>query len=277
MDGSNTVLCMSIIIIMIIIVVGVGVNINEVKEKNHKDHLARISKVDEIGKYYSTIMNSIDIPDKSSLLVYKSGTNTNFDLLRGTVYCWKNNTDLCFFPDKPNYDNIVEFTEDNIKIVKISIDQIEYFSTRGEQYRETKISGGGGGGSSLGGAIVGGAIAGGAGAIIGSRKGVESIKSEVVTHDTRETYINYFDDNGQRQSLVFDISAQQALNDLIPEKEYEIVSAIKTNDLIHKEMNKGEGTSIVDQIRELAKLKDEGILTEQEFAEKKSQLLDKIQ
>ena len=84
-------------------------------------------------------------------------------------------------------------TIDEIKLTTIPSGQIEYFSKRGEIFRENKISGGGGGGSSIGGAVVGSLIAGDAGAIVGSRNKVNAIKSEIIEHDTRETFLNYFD------------------------------------------------------------------------------------
>ena len=52
---------------------------------------------------------------------------------------------------------------------------------------------------------------------------------------------------------------------------------LKINSNNKKSENKNNGCILVtDQIRELAKLKDEGILTEEEFAEKKKTLLEKI-
>lgn len=119
-------------------------------------------------------------------------------------------------------------------------------------------------------------IAGGAGAVIGSRKKVDEVKSELVTHDTRETYINYFDPENVRRSLFFDVDAYQVLNDLIPDKEYNIVSQLNTSKLINSTPNSDKKNSITDQIRELSALKDEGIISEQEFNEKKKILLDRI-
>ncbi|AST57754.1 hypothetical protein Thert_01760 [Thermoanaerobacterium thermosaccharolyticum] len=70
---------------------------------------------------------------------------------------------------------------------------IKYFTTQGSISKEIKITGCGGdlGGSSIGGAIIGGIIAGGVGAIIGSRKEgrIEPIKTEIITHDDKETIL----------------------------------------------------------------------------------------
>lgn len=67
--------------------------------------------------------------------------------------------------------------------------EIQSFSFKGEQVRETKVSGGGGGGADVAGAVLGGMLAGGVGAIIGSRGKIEEIKSETITRDLRKTVL----------------------------------------------------------------------------------------
>ena len=79
----------------------------------------------------------------------------------------------------------------------------------------------------------------------------------------------------------FDIDSYNIFNNLLPEKEFSIVNAVKSSQLIYQQKTNTQSisenkVSISDQIRELAKLKDEGIITEQEFSNKKKQLLDKI-
>ncbi|WP_010243672.1 hypothetical protein [Acetivibrio cellulolyticus] len=88
-----------------------------------------------------------------------------------------------------------------MKLYTILLDKIEYYATRGEIVHENKITGGGGGGSSIKGAVIGGVIAGEAGAIIGSRKKLDPIKSELIAHDNRETFLNFFDDNNIKNSM----------------------------------------------------------------------------
>jgi hypothetical protein len=159
--------------------------------------------------------------------------------------------------------------------IQIPIEDIEHFSIAGELFREQKISGGGGGGSDIGGAIVGGVIAGGAGAIIGSRKKTEEIKSKLVTHDTRETILSYFL-NGNRKTIVFKHGDFQMFEDLIPEKNYDLVTEIKRQRLVQQSTKADSSKAITEQIKELAKLKDDGILTEDEYDAKKRELLARI-
>jgi hypothetical protein len=159
--------------------------------------------------------------------------------------------------------------------ISIALSSVEYFAKSGEVYRETQISGGGGGGSSLGGAIVGGLIAGDAGAVIGSRKSTDAITTKTITHDSRETIISYLD-NAQRKVLTLRYKDYQVLDDLIPEKNYEVVTEIKKQGIIQQSIKADKSKAITEQIKELAGLRDNGILTEEEFADKKKELLAKI-
>jgi hypothetical protein len=230
-----------------------------------------------LREQYETIKKTIDIPVTAKEIVFfKSSEKSiiNPATNKNPVYIWKAEANICLFPSTPATQ--FSLSLDNVKVYLIPVSQIEYFSKRGEIFRENKISGGGGGGSSIGGAVAGGLIAGDVGAVIGSRKKVEGIKSELVTHDTRETFINYFDENKERQSLFFDNNAFQVLNDLIPEKEFNIVNSLKSNMIINNQLQNIEKKTITDQLRELAKLKDDGIISEDEFFEKKKILLDKI-
>ncbi len=217
---------------------------------------------------YKEIKKNMDIPSDSKKVKYKNGYA---DITRAENFMWIDNETLCFFPA-----DCIASEIDKAKVYKISLDRIEYYATRGEIVHENKITGGGGGGSSVKGAVVGGVIAGGAGAVIGSRKKTDPIKSELITHDNRETFLNFFDDNKVKHSMFFEFKDYDIFKQLIPEKDYNIVSTIQTNSIISKVINESKSANVTDQIRELAKLKDEGILTEEEFAEKKKALLDKI-
>lgn len=230
----------------------------------------------EAKEQYDEIRKQVSIPETAKEITYfKSSAKSPIELANKNqrVYIWKADSNICFFPCSP--ETIDSISLATLKINLVPVSQIEYFSKRGEVFRENKISGGGGGGSSIGGAVAGGLIASEAGAVIGSRKKVNEIKSELITHDTRETFLNYFDGN-ERHSLFFDDNAFQRFNDLIPEKEFSIVNAIKSSEIIKNQASANSQKSVTDQLRELAKLRDDGIITENEFSEKKKQLLDKI-
>ncbi|WP_042338652.1 hypothetical protein [Desulfosporosinus youngiae] len=106
--------------------------------------------------------------------------------------------------------------------VKIFMDNIKSFTRKGDIRTETRVSGGGGGGSSIKGAVIGEVIAGPAGAIIGSRKKNEAIKTENVVIDERETIME-IDYNGERKFLFFDSKTYDVLIKMIPQKEISFV------------------------------------------------------
>jgi hypothetical protein len=238
--------------------------------------VARVNALREAMEQYDEIRKQVSIPETAKEIIYfKSSVKSPIQLAnkKQKVFIWKSDSNIFFFPCSPETIDSISFA--TLKINSIPVSQIEYFSKRGEVFRENKISGGGGGGSSIGGAVVGGLIAGEVGAIIGSRKKVKEIKSELIMHDTRETFVNYFVGN-EKHSLFFDDNAFQRFNDLIPEKEFSIVNAIKSSVIIKNQGNANSQRNVTDQLRELAKLRDDGIITENEFNEKKKQLLDKI-
>lgn len=92
------------------------------------------------------------------------------------------------------------------------LDEIKYYKIKGSERREQYVTGGG---SSIKRAVVGGLIAGNAGAIIGSRKGIETSYEDV---DDREIIVTL--NSGDEIELV-DLQCYELLLDYIPEKEYD--------------------------------------------------------
>lgn len=271
--NSTCVGTLSILYIILIVAIIFAPNqSNKLIEKSAAEENA----LNEVREQYRVIKQQVSISEKAKVITYlKASAKSPIRLANGDhqMYIWKFEDTIHFFPCIPETVRSISIADLGIKEIPIS--QIEYFSKQGEIFRESKISGGGGGGSSIGGAVAGGLIAGEAGAIIGSRKKVNEIKSELITHDTRETFLNYFD-NDERHSLFFNADAHQIFTDLMPEKEFNIVSALKSSEIIKNQINSDSKKSVTDQLRELAKLRDDGIITENEFNEKKKQLLDKI-
>jgi hypothetical protein len=217
-------------------------------------------------------LSKYNVPKDSLTVRYNSGY---IKMPKIKYYVWKADNNLCFFPEG------IREKEEYI-LYQIALEQIEYYATRGEVHRETKISGGGGtiGGSSITGAVLGAMVAGGTGAVIGSRKEgkIEQIKSEIITHDERETFLNYYVDK-VRHSLFFDYYDYNILLKLIPTKAYgNHQSQYSVKPIISNLQNNTQHNNLetIKQIRELSVLKDEGIITQEEFNEKKKLLMDKI-
>lgn len=144
---------------------------------------------------------------------------------------WVNGGNLISIRDDGSYENLVYDGDDEIysNLVrekknqfpllerKIELNKIKYYKVDGQKRYETKIKGGG---SSIGGALVGGAIAGDVGAIIGSRKKIES---EEVEHDERKIVLVYEKkDKLINEKFVYS-DYFDVFEKLIPEKNYELL------------------------------------------------------
>ncbi|MBU3135029.1 hypothetical protein KPL39_01980 [Clostridium gasigenes] len=255
----------STFLIGLLIIVTLGIIINNVeKSKKEKAQEEKVIVDKENETIFQLKKQELNIDSYNVNVVnYKKGFAK---ISKSEQYIWIKDGILHLFPavaQNAPYEYI---------LFKISMKDIEYFSTQGEISSHTKISGGGGvvGGNSMKGAIVGGVIAGGAGAVIGSRKKgvIEPIKSEIVKQDDRETFINYFV-GGEKHSMFFDFNNYTTLLKIMPEKDY--------NNVVNKAIKKGSNTSsIAEDIKSLSELKEKGILTDKEFDEKKKILLDKI-
>ncbi|PIH03056.1 hypothetical protein [Clostridium combesii] len=234
-------------------------------KKEEKEKQRKIIEDEKNNKMFQEKKLQYNIQENHSIVNYKKGFAP---IAKTKQYIWIQEEKLCFFPA------IVQSKEDDYILYSIPLNALEYYTTQGNISKETKISGGGGevGGSSIGGAIAGGVIAGGAGAVIGSRKkgSIQPIKSEIITNDDRETFLNYFVD-GVKHSMFFGYGDYTTLLKIMPEKDY--------NNFVNAYLAKGSKSSkssITQQLKDLADLKEKEILTEDEFNEKKKILLDKI-
>lgn len=100
----------------------------------------------------------------------------------------------------------------------IDFKDVKYYNIDGSEREKQIISGGGGGGSSIKGAVVGGLVAGEVGAIIGSRKKNEEIKTSYEKIDDRKLVITF--KNGTTKDIK-DFSLYEYLLENVPEKDYE--------------------------------------------------------
>lgn len=162
------------------------------------------------------------------------------------------------------------------KVKDIPICRIDYFMLTGKVSYSTKVSGGN---SGIGGATVGYALGGSLGAALLSNP--TEIKSEEIKHDERRVYLQYSKDT-KTYSLNFMPSELASIRELIPEKEYgkNPMPQIKKVELVQtalKENTEKKVTSdVFDTLKKLSELKEQGILTEDEFNKKKEELLKNI-
>lgn len=156
----------------------------------------------------------------------------------------------------------------------IPVSNIQCFSAEGDVQYTTRISGGGGGGSTITGAIVGGLLAGETGAIVGSRKKVAEIKSESITHDSRNTLIRYYREN---ELLTISYDGFDVYNYLLkkmPEKDLlsmQLKGANQQKDAVETNLS-----DIEEKMLTIKRLYEAGLISKEEFEEKRTELLTQI-
>lgn len=209
------------------------------------------------GMFDEKFYNSKDIVHDGNVSIHSVSlqiTTTNFQF-NGYMSVWKKENKLCFC-DTLTYQGI-----------EISLDVIKYYRLIGQKYVTTEISGGGGGGSSIKGAVIGGLIAGDVGAVIGSRKAVDEVKGTSTVHDEQVVLLYSTD---LSQVLQFNSAAYKVFTKLIPEMDYEVVATASTDT---KQTTSVDIKSAADTVRELKKLLDEGLISNEEFEKKRKELL----
>ena len=166
------------------------------------------------------------------------------------------------------------------------LSQIKYYKVVDTRQYVSNVHGGGGsgGGANLSGAVIGGALFGGAGAIIGSQVGTE-IKIDPIKTDITEVGKCITTLYCTRPIEIELASAPKAFECLIPQKSYEYVirnagleqsvESANAPDAPAKSetVTNSKTTNIADELRLLKSLLDEGILTQEEFDQKKKELL----
>lgn len=216
------------------------------------------------------------IPDNAFIVKYINGLEYVDNLIAKNMsskpleyYLWK----------EDNFIKVVSRPEDPNLLIHtfkikfdLNINKVISFGIIGDAYTETNVTGGG---SSIGGAISGGVVAGGVGAIVGSRKKIETENKRI---DKRKTLVMY-KENNVIKSIFFSPETYEILLKLIPEKDSRFIKNKVIIDNKESDVNILDGNNendVYEQIRKLSKLKDDGILTEEEFNEKKKVFLDKI-
>lgn len=208
-----------------------------------------------IDKYEIEYRNKHKIPDKTySINCIDFSGYCEYEKMISRMWISENKINLV------SIDNC----SDKNKIT-IDIDDIVLYKRIGDLHSYSDVTGGGNNGSSIKGAIVGGVLAGGAGAVIGSRTKTNEIKTKMKTVDNRTTFLEV-NKNGNNYLLKFKSEDYNVFLKLIPNKEEGYV----------KNNSNSSSEDVYSQLGKLASLKTSGILTEQEFNEKKTILLNKI-
>lgn len=259
--------------ILFVIIWGIGAGIKGTADeskyaKEHQDTIESEKK--QFNKYKEDLKKQID----NSYCQYFQPSPIYQSLYLSSIeiqlpYIGKTENEIHLFkvvePTPPNVADKGEGFSVNVQLVratpgrieveqKFDIDDIIYYTNDGSTQYVSNVNGGG---SSLKGAVVGGLVAGAAGAVIGSRKKVETTVSE---RDTRETII--MTKSGEER---IHYKYYEFLTKLIPEKEFTVVQL--------NSYNNAPKLSVADELKDFKDLLDKGIITQEEFEAKKKELL----
>ena len=260
-----------------VIFVIVGVIINKLEESSGNDtidvNLIKKTKKD-VSDWFDCKNKKYKINIDNVLSIRKEGYSRYFFLM---YYYWTKDNSLFLFPQKEdfiyqyiNIKNSIEYCEENAILESINISNIVYFKTVGDISYVTNVESTG---VNVKGAVIGAAVAGDTGAVIGSRP---KITSKVEEKDNRYVELKY-KDNGTIKTLEFDYTALSIFRNLFPEKEFEYVN-FKSENLEEKNVTNDTTTtlSLEEKFEKLKSLKNSGLITEEEFSDKKKELLKQI-
>lgn len=251
---------------------------------------AKVSKINVFHKniwkgYFADYLSENNISE-SNLVHYTNeitfdSNDIGYDFNRSSYFAITDSS-LHFIADSIKYSNsnsAIKNAEEYDKLftantpfntLKINFADILFFGSEGTISTNAIVSSTGGG-SSLAGALIGGVIAGGAGAVIGSRK-KNQVYTNLKTTDTRKIEI-YFKVNATEQKLTIeDPEIYKQLLIKIPEKEISNYLAInKKHDVV--DTDKGSEEKLI----KLKALFDKGLIDEEEYKEKKKEILESLE
>ena len=266
-----------LVILLILAVYGVAVYVRK-KDEENKEILKENNQEEEIYQKYRQDNN---IPDDANVFFCTNIIKEDKPIEgKWKVFIWK------------ELDSIYicgATIKDNISKISIPIDNIKFYTRKGE-FKTIAITEGGD--INIGNAIVGGIVGLIIGAIIGIfilgmvaafvgllagvfLAGKEKITTTNKEIDNRKTYLNYLEDGCNKQ-ILFSSSNYEILYELIPEKDMDYIENNKITESDNTQQSINSNENIYKDIEKLAELKDKGIITEEEFNQKKQVLLDRI-
>ncbi|MBO3356246.1 hypothetical protein [Clostridium perfringens] len=203
-----------IFLICLLIVFAISHNVN----KNTKEDYETKKNVDNTRKNY---MKKYDLYKREAFVldIIDFDNYTTFNGEQKTFWGFREDDNLCLVSKDYNND---------IGKIKININDIQRFNRLGDIDSYTEISGGNGGGSSIGKAVVGGIMAGGVGAVVASRNKINEIKTERIVNDDRITVLQVEKEN-ENYYIKLTSQSYNGLIQLIPEKE---ISFVKDKQII---------------------------------------------
>lgn len=145
----------------------------------------------------------------------------------------------------------------------LSLDKISFFSRKGDFYIETKSE------VKRTGRITGALIAGGSGFATGTNSEIVNTTNEI---DKRSTYL-YLNNGTDTQVISFSSDSYSIFMKLIPQFEYDNIA---TKSQSANVVNINESPDIDIKLKQIANLKESGLITEEEYNAKKAEILSRL-
>lgn len=255
-----------------------------VQSSNQEKENAISKNIEEMSYNYNKAKGQLSIPEHCQKIDVETtvfglpckatATAGKVTLLQNDFYAWVDNDTLYIFPTEEHltekhivYRTLPKDLErllksDDIPLYKIDKGCIDYYKIVGSERAETQIQTANTG-VNVKGAIVGGIIAGEAGAIIGSQHNTNNMYSTTQHFDERYVEL-FYHETGKIQKIKLSITAYPILEKCFPDKEYFFTLSNNTQ----------QGTNAFDEIKKYKELLDTGIISQNEFEQKKRELLN---
>lgn len=253
--------------ILVAMVLGILMMVFYVASNQKIEHKEQYRRYEE---NYHNRFKAIDIPRDYyyvSVLGQSEDARNQFDF---TDYlAWREDDVVCFFPERLRRDAYFQsdfYALDDlaIEVNRIKVEAINSFRIQLDGIEENgKVSEK----FTIEAGLIRGMVASDVLDLFGNE-----IYIDTLDYEARRCTLFYMDDDGQKQRLVFAGNDAEVLNNLLPEKEIEFYEAFSMREF-EKENDDVIEIHIPDMIREYGKLRDEGLISAEEFELKKQQLL----
>lgn len=255
-----------------IVLIVFGLILLMIEKKSDEDaYIANIRMFQEEYDAYVNKLGYVRRSDTQATLIETDEYNFTRNIPH---YLWISDNNLNMFPMSTYYkqnetSSMCKPDVSELKLKTVPIDSILYFEEVGELRKYTTVSGGG---TSLKGALIGYAIAEDIGAIIGSR---EPITTNIISEDDRRIELIYKNQQNQIENLEFKHDAYMALKELIPLKELRKIIGLNSTRKVNDTRNdKIQKKNTKEKLKQLKEMKEEGLITNEEFLEQRKKILD---
>ena len=247
-------------VIGIIACIGVVISIIGRKWQEYDDHTDYIVNRNLFLQEYDEFVKKLGVIERDiEVTLIKRDEEIDFEEDM-PQYLWVTEKMLHMFPTAEYYlskiSSISRPDISELKITTISLDSILYYEETGQLYRHAIVSGGESRFDALTEATVS-----------------EPIKTNIVSEDYRVVELTYKNQDGEIVSLQFEHDAYEIFKRIMPMKDMRKIKSLKT---VEAKTPKKRSSSAKKQLKQLNELKEEGLITEEEYTKRREKILDSI-